>query len=62
MLRGLTRVERWQAIGWVPIIRITGDVAKMVGYPVGVVWRLRRRKQESSVASPPSVARRQKSD
>ncbi len=24
---------------WIPIIRVTGDVAKMVGYPVGV-WRL----------------------
>ncbi|MEO8609471.1 MAG: glycosyltransferase [Chloroflexota bacterium] len=24
----------------IPIIRVVGDVAKMIGYPVGVVWRL----------------------
>lgn len=27
------------AAGWVPIIRATGDLAKMAGYPVGVLWR-----------------------
>ncbi|MEM7801122.1 MAG: glycosyltransferase [Chloroflexota bacterium] len=27
----------------IPIIRIVGDVAKMIGYPVGVVWRLQNR-------------------
>jgi glycosyltransferase involved in cell wall biosynthesis len=26
----------------VPLIRFTGDLAKMLGYPVGVLWRLRR--------------------
>lgn len=41
MLRGLARVDRLIAAAWVPTIRITGDVAKMIGYPVGVVWRLR---------------------
>jgi glycosyltransferase involved in cell wall biosynthesis len=30
-----------RAIAWVPIIRVTGDLAKMVGYPVGVGWRWR---------------------
>lgn len=35
--------QRIQAMLWVPIIRLTGDVAKMVGYPVGVWWRLRKR-------------------
>jgi hypothetical protein len=25
----------------VPVIRVTGDFAKMIGYPVGVLWRLR---------------------
>jgi glycosyltransferase involved in cell wall biosynthesis len=29
------------AIALVPIIRLVGDVAKMIGYPVGRVWRLR---------------------
>ena len=39
----LTALQRVQSILWVPVLRIAGDVAKMVGYPVGLVWRLRRR-------------------
>lgn len=35
--------EKLQAALWVPIIRVTGDVAKMIGYPVGWWWRLRHR-------------------
>ena len=34
---------RVYAFALVPLIRFVGDVAKMVGYPVGVVWRLRHR-------------------
>jgi len=34
--------QRLQAALWVPVIRVTGDVAKMAGYPVGVWWRWRR--------------------
>ena len=30
------------ALGLVPVIRVTGDVAKMLGYPVGICWRMRR--------------------
>ena len=30
------------AAAWAPAIRITGDVAKMIGYPAGWYWRLRR--------------------
>ncbi len=37
--------ERLRAALWVPIIRITGDVAKMVGYPVGLWWRWHHRGQ-----------------
>ncbi|MBN1992752.1 MAG: glycosyltransferase [Anaerolineae bacterium] len=33
--------EKLQAICWVPIIRISGDAAKMIGYPVGWKWRLK---------------------
>jgi glycosyltransferase involved in cell wall biosynthesis len=33
--------DRVRATLWVPIIRITGDVAKMLGYPVGWLWRIR---------------------
>ena len=42
-LRGLTQGEVAMAVGLVPVIRLTGDVAKMLGYPVGVLWRLRRK-------------------
>jgi glycosyltransferase involved in cell wall biosynthesis len=41
LLRPLGWSERLQAILWVPVIRVTGDVAKMIGYPVGWLWRLR---------------------
>lgn len=30
-----------QAVALVPVIRVVGDVAKMVGYPLGWVWRLK---------------------
>lgn len=38
-LSGLSPRECLAALAWVPIIRLTGDVAKMLGYPVGVWWR-----------------------
>ncbi len=31
------------ALAMIPIIRLTGDIAKMLGYPVGVLWRLKKR-------------------
>lgn len=37
---------RLAAIGWVPAVRIVGDLAKMAGYPAGVAWRLRHRPPE----------------
>ena len=37
---GETLGEFLRAAAWIPLIRFTGDVAKMVGYPVGVRWRL----------------------
>lgn len=30
------------ALAWIPIIRVTGDAAKMIGYPVGVWERVKR--------------------
>ena len=39
-LRALPLRERFIALCWLPIIRLTGDLAKMLGYPVGVWWRL----------------------
>ena len=32
---------RARAFALIPIIRLVGDVAKMLGYPAGVAWRLR---------------------
>jgi glycosyltransferase involved in cell wall biosynthesis len=41
MMEGMTTGQGLRAIGLVPVIRVVGDAAKMVGYPVGWVWRLR---------------------
>jgi glycosyltransferase involved in cell wall biosynthesis len=41
MWGGLSPAHKLQAVLWVPVIRVTGDVAKMIGYPVGVWWRWR---------------------
>ena len=38
----LSTIDKLQALIWVPIIRVTGDIAKMIGYPVGWKWRLER--------------------
>lgn len=41
----LAKLSTWgriKAVGWVPVLRVVGDVAKMVGYPVGVGWRIWR--------------------
>ncbi len=35
--------NRIQAMLWIPIIRVAGDIAKMIGYPVGWRWRLQHR-------------------
>jgi glycosyltransferase involved in cell wall biosynthesis len=37
--------QKLQAALWVPVVRVTGDVAKMIGYPVGVWWCWRHRAQ-----------------
>ena len=31
---------------WIPLLRLSGDIAKMIGYPVGLVWRRRRQKTD----------------
>lgn len=45
-LSGLTISERLEAICWAPVIRATGDVAKMAGYPAGLLWRWKNRRRE----------------
>jgi glycosyltransferase involved in cell wall biosynthesis len=37
----LSTTQKLVAMAWVPIIRVTGDLAKMAGYPVGWLWRWR---------------------
>jgi hypothetical protein len=39
--------ERLLAIALVPFLRLVGDVAKMLGYPVGLWWRLRRERADA---------------
>jgi glycosyltransferase involved in cell wall biosynthesis len=42
-LHRLNRSGQLRAIGWVPVIRVAGDIAKMMGYPIGVIWRIRHK-------------------
>lgn len=44
MLADASWGQRLVAILLVPCIRVVGDVAKMIGYPVGWAWRLRHRR------------------
>jgi len=39
----LTTAERAQAAALIPFLRVVGDVAKMLGYPVGLLWRWQNR-------------------
>jgi glycosyltransferase involved in cell wall biosynthesis len=41
-LPALTPRNRAAAMALIPIIRLTGDLAKMAGYPLGLAWRLRQ--------------------
>ncbi len=40
---GLAGADKLRCVAWIPVIRVTGDGAKMAGYPVGVWWRRRHR-------------------
>lgn len=42
MTQGWRPPSRVRAFALIPIIRFVGDVAKMIGYPVGVLWRWQR--------------------
>lgn len=42
-LDGVPPAERVSAVALVPFLRLIGDVAKMIGYPVGIRWRIRQR-------------------
>lgn len=36
---------RLRALALIPIIRFVGDLAKMIGYPIGLLWRWRHRNE-----------------
>jgi hypothetical protein len=42
-IQHLNPLDRVKAILFVPVIRVTGDMAKMLGYPVGIRWRMHHR-------------------
>jgi glycosyltransferase involved in cell wall biosynthesis len=42
-LPSMSLTDAVRAVALVPVIRLVGDLAKMLGYPVGVAWRVRRR-------------------
>jgi len=39
-------MDKVRAILWVPIIRVGGDIAKMIGYPAGWLWRSKHKGKE----------------
>lgn len=48
LVSGPTPGEKILAFLWVPVIRVGGDFAKMLGYPVGIWWRLTRNRNFSN--------------
>jgi glycosyltransferase involved in cell wall biosynthesis len=40
LARGCPASDKVRAALWIPVIRVWGDVAKMLGYPAGLAWRL----------------------
>ena len=43
LTQGLPAREKIKAALLVPIIRVAGDIAKMIGYPIGVWWRIKNK-------------------
>ena len=39
----VTLASNLEALALIPVIRVVGDIAKMIGYPVGWLWRVRNR-------------------
>lgn len=46
-LPGMSVKQGTEAVALVPLLRLTGDVAKMLGYPFGLCWRLSRRTRDA---------------
>jgi glycosyltransferase involved in cell wall biosynthesis len=45
----LGRSDLALALAWVPVLRLVGDVAKMCGFPLGLLWSLRRAPADRAV-------------
>jgi cellulose synthase/poly-beta-1,6-N-acetylglucosamine synthase-like glycosyltransferase len=45
-LPSVSAVDWLRALIFVPVIRVVGDVAKMIGYPVGLWWRIKNHPPE----------------
>jgi glycosyltransferase involved in cell wall biosynthesis len=45
MLAPYGPLDRLKAVFLVPVIRVVGDVAKMIGYPEGLAWRWQNRRR-----------------
>lgn len=55
-----SKPQQTKAFALIPLIRLIGDIAKMAGYPLGVLWRWRQRSRlsqsEPGSKSPDEVA------
>ena len=47
-MAGLRWPQRLWALLLIPLIRLAGDVAKMLGYPAGLRWRRKNRARDGS--------------
>ncbi len=54
-LKALSLSDQWKALVYVLVIRVVGDVAKMVGYPAGVVWRVKARRRGGDYSKTSSI-------
>ena len=52
--KDLAPQDRAAALALVPLVRFVGDLAKMLGYPVGIAWRLRRMDGERRAMQSPA--------
>lgn len=53
-LRPSAGLDGLQVLAWLPVLRVTGDLAKMLGYPAGRLWRLR---QGGAIPADPTAPR-----
>jgi cellulose synthase/poly-beta-1,6-N-acetylglucosamine synthase-like glycosyltransferase len=57
-LAALPPADRATAVALVPLLRLVGDLAKMAGYPAGLLWRVRHRQRLSCRLQHPSATLR----